>query len=53
MKPERGLVKFLRFLGILFMSLAAAFTILGGIGTSCAALFPTKWESMAPLASYQ
>lgn len=53
MKPERGLTKFLRFLGILFMSLTAAFTILGGIGTSCAALFPTKWESMAPLASYQ
>jgi len=38
MKPERGLAKLLRFIGILFMSLTAAFTILGGIGTSCTAL---------------
>jgi len=53
MKPENGLAKFLRFFGILFMSLTAAFTVLGGVGTSCAALFPTKWDSMAPLAPYQ
>ncbi len=53
MKPESGLAKFLRFFGILFMSLTAAFTVLGGVGTSCAALFPTKWDSMAPLAPYQ
>jgi len=45
--------KILRFIGILFMSLTAGFTILGGAGTSCAALLPTKWESMAPLAPYQ
>ncbi len=53
MKPDSGLAKFLRFIGILFMSITAAFTILGGAGTSCAALFPTKWESMAPLAPFQ
>lgn len=53
MKPESGLAKFLRFIGILLMSLTAAFTVMGGIGTSCAALFPTKWESMAPLAKMQ
>jgi len=53
MKPDSGLAKFLRFIGILFMSITAAFTLLGGVGTSCAALFPTKWESMAPLAPFQ
>jgi hypothetical protein len=53
MKPESGLAKFLRFIGILFMALTAAFTVLGGVGTSCAALFPTKWDSMAPLAAFQ
>ena len=53
MKPESGFSKFLRFIGILFMSLTAAFTVLGGAGTSCAALFPTKWDSMAPLAPFQ
>lgn len=45
--------KILRFIGIVLMALTGGFTLLGGIGTSCAALFPTKWESMAPLASFQ
>ncbi len=53
MKPESGFSKFLRFVGILLMSITAGFTILGGVGTSCAALFPTKWDSMAPLAPFQ
>lgn len=53
MKPESSGAKFLRFVGILFMALTAAFTVMGGIGTSCAALFPTNWESMAPLAPFQ
>ncbi len=53
MKPDSGISKFLRFLGILLMSITAGFTILGGAGTSCAALFPTKWDSMAPLAPFQ
>ncbi len=45
--------KILRFIGIVLMALTAGFTLLGGIGTICAALFPTKWASMAPLASFQ
>lgn len=53
MKSESGFAKFLRFVGILLMSITAGFTILGGAGTSCAALFPTKWDSMAPLAPFQ
>lgn len=53
MTPNSGLTKFLRFIGILFMSLTAGFTVLGGAGTSCAALFPANWDSMAPLAPYQ
>lgn len=53
MKSDSGLAKFLRFFGILLISLTAAFTVMGGIGTSCAALFPTNWESMAPLAKMQ
>jgi hypothetical protein len=53
MKPESGFSKILRFIGILFLSLTAAFTVLGGAGTTCAALFPTHWESMAPLAPFQ
>jgi len=53
MAPNSIFSKILRFLGILLMSLTAAFTILGGAGTSCAALLPTKWESMAPLAPFQ
>lgn len=53
MKPESGIAKFLRFVGNLLMSITAGFTILGGAGTSCAALFPTNWDAMAPLAPFQ
>jgi hypothetical protein len=45
--------KTLRFIGILLMALTGGFTLLGGIGTTCAALFPTRWDSMAPLARFQ
>jgi hypothetical protein len=45
--------KILRFIGIVLMALTGGFTLLGGIGTTCAALFPTRWESMTPLASFQ
>jgi hypothetical protein len=45
--------KILRFIGIVLMALTGGFTLLGGIGTTCAALFPNNWESMAPLASFQ
>lgn len=53
MAPNSVIAKVLRFFGILFMSLTAGFTILGGAGTTCAALLPTKWDSMAPLAKMQ
>ncbi len=45
--------KFLRFVGILLMALTGGFTLLGGIGTTCAALFPTNFGSMAALAPFQ
>lgn len=45
--------KTLRFIGIVLMALTSGFILLGGIGTTCAALFPNNWESMAPLASFQ
>jgi hypothetical protein len=53
MSTNSFFAKFLRFIGILFMALTGGFTLLGGIGTSCAALMPTNWESMAPLAPFQ
>lgn len=46
--------KILRFIGILFMSLTAGFTVLGGAGTTCVALLPENWgPSMAKLAGLQ
>jgi len=45
--------KVLRFIGIMLMAMTGGFTLLGGIGTTCAALFPTKYESMAALAPFQ
>lgn len=45
--------KTLRFIGIVLMALTSGFILLGGIGTTCAALFPTNWETMAPLAAFQ
>jgi hypothetical protein len=47
------IAKTLRFIGIVLMALTGGFTLLGGIGASCAALFPANWESMAPLAPFQ
>jgi len=46
--------KTLRFIGILFMGITALFTIAGGLGTTCVALYPTGFgESMALLAPFQ
>lgn len=45
--------KFLRFIGILLMGLTAAFTLLGGVGTTCVALDPTAYDSMKAIAPYQ
>ncbi len=53
MSTNSFFAKFLRFIGILLMGLTGGFTLLGGIGTTCAALFPTKYESMTALASFQ
>ena len=53
MSTNSFFAKFLRFIGIVLMALTGGFTLLGGIGTSCAALFPTKYDSMAALAPYQ
>ena len=43
MSPHSFTAKTLRFIGILFMALTGGFTLLGGIGGTCAALLPTKW----------
>ena len=53
MSPNSSYAKFLRFIGIVLMALTGGFTLLGGIGTTCAALFPTNYDSMAALAPFQ
>jgi len=53
MSKNSFFAKFLRFIGIVLMGLTGGFTLLGGIGTTCAALFPANYESMAPLAPFQ
>jgi hypothetical protein len=45
--------KALRIVGILLMGLTTAFNLMGGIGTSCVALFAEKFESMAGLVDYK
>ena len=45
--------KFLRFVGILLMSLTAAFTTLGGVGTTCVAVGAEKYDSMAAIVPYK
>ena len=53
MSTNSFFAKFLRFIGIVLMGLTGGFTLLGGIGTTCAALFPVNYESMAALAPFQ
>jgi len=56
MQPNSFFAKFLRFIGIVLMALTAGFTILGGVGTGCAAFAPLNpdWaDSMGPLAQMQ
>lgn len=53
MSTNSFFAKFLRFIGIVLMGLTGGFTLLGGIGTTCAALFPAKYDSMAALAPFQ
>ena len=46
--------KTLRIVGIVFMSLTAAFTLMGGAGTTCVALNPTGFgDSFAGIAPFQ
>jgi predicted small integral membrane protein len=53
MSSNDFLAKLLRFLGIVLMALTGAFTLLGGVGTTCAALAPTKYDTMKALAPFQ
>jgi hypothetical protein len=53
MSSNGFLAKLLRFTGIILMALTGGFTLLGGIGTTCAALAPTKYDSMKALAPLQ
>ena len=46
--------KILRAAAIILFALAAFFNLMGGIGTACVALNPTRWSpTMAKLAPYQ
>jgi hypothetical protein len=45
--------KSLRFLGILFMGITAAVTLLSGVGTTCVALDPASYDSMKAIAQFQ
>ena len=53
MSQNSWFAKLLRFIGIVLMALTAGFTILGGVGLFCAALFPTRYESMSGLIPFQ
>lgn len=53
MKNQNLIGRILRFAAILLLGLTAIFHLLGGIGTSCVALFAERWESMAALAPYK
>jgi hypothetical protein len=48
-----GMKKFLRFIGIMFMGISAAVTLLGGVGTTCVALNAAAYDSMKAIANYQ
>ena len=46
--------KIIRILGIILFAITTFFNLMGGIGTSCVALNPTRWSpAMAKLAPYQ
>lgn len=47
------MAKVLRFIGIFLMGLTSAFTILGGIGTTCVALGAENYPSMAGIAPFK
>lgn len=45
--------RILRFIAIVLLAMTSAFHLMGGIGTSCVALFAEKWSSMAALVPYK
>jgi hypothetical protein len=54
MSRNKWWAKLLRIIGIVLMSLTAAFTLLGGAGTTCVALNPTGFgDTFAPIAKFQ
>lgn len=53
MSSNSFFAKLLRFIGIVLMALTGGFTLLGGIGTTCAALAPAEYDSMKALAPFQ
>jgi hypothetical protein len=53
MKQQNLAGKILRFTAVVLLGLTASFHLLGGIGTSCVALFAERWDSMAALAPYK
>jgi len=51
---NKSWAKLLRYAGIILMSLTAAFTLMGGAGTTCVALNPTGYSgSFSGIASFQ
>lgn len=46
-------IKLLRILGIVLMALTAAFTLMGGAGTTCVAVAAEKYDSMAAIVAYK
>ena len=53
MNKRTFLGKVLRILGILFLALSAAMTLVGGIGTSCVAFAAEKYPEFSMLAPYK
>ena len=57
MKRDSVFSKILRWVGIILMGLTSLFTLMGGIGTVCAALFPENFaadsEAMAALIGWE
>jgi hypothetical protein len=54
MSRNKWWAKLLRIIGIVFMSLTALFTLMGGAGTTCVAINPTGYgEKFAAIAKFQ
>lgn len=57
MKRDSLIAKILRWVGIVLMGLTSLFTLMGGIGTVCAAFFPKNFaadsEAMAALVGWE